>query len=182
MDFIPSAIPDFVVIRPHVHGDDRGFFMETFQERLFHSAGITFDFVQDNHSSSHRGVLRGLHYQVRRPQGKLVRVVRGEVFDVAVDLRRSSKTFGRWVGETLSAENKRMIWVPPGFAHGFLVLSDEADVLYKATDYYAPEFERTLAWNDPTVGIRWPAPSGEKPILSAKDAAGLLLSQAEVYE
>jgi len=182
MDFSPSAIPDVIVIRPDVFGDDRGFFMETFQARLFQSSGIIFDFVQDNQSRSHRGVLRGLHYQARRPQGKLVRAVTGEVFDVAVDLRRSSKTFGRWTGETLSAENRKMIWVPPGFAHGFLVLSDEADVLYKATDYYTPEYERTLAWNDPAVGIPWPLSSGEKPILSAKDSAGLLLSQAEVYD
>jgi len=180
MKAIATAIPDILVIEPAVFGDARGFFFESWNRRAFATlVGRDVDFVQDNHSASSRGVLRGLHYQVRQAQGKLVRVVAGEVFDVAVDLRRSSPTFGSWVGETLSAENRRMMWVPPGFAHGFLVLSDRAEFLYKTTDYYAPEHERTLLWNDPALGIAWPL-KGE-PVLKAKDAAGTALSSAETF-
>jgi len=180
MKAIPTAIPEVVVVEPAVFGDARGFFFESWNRRDFAAlVGRDVDFVQDNHSASARNVLRGLHYQVRQPQGKLVRVVAGEVFDVAVDLRRSSPTFGRWAGERLSAANHRMMWVPPGFAHGFLVLSDRAEFLYKATDYYAPEHERTLLWSDPSVGIAWPL-EGE-PLLKPKDAAGARLSAAETY-
>lgn len=180
MKAIPTAIPEVVVLEPQVFGDARGFFFESWNRRAFaQAAGRDWEFVQDNHSASARGVLRGLHYQVRQPQGKLVRVVAGEVYDVAVDLRRASPTFGRWVGERLSAENHRMLWVPPGFAHGFLVLSDRAEFLYKATDYYAPQHERTLLWNDPALGIAWPL-EGE-PLLKPKDAAGAPLAQAETF-
>ncbi|HET7546914.1 MAG TPA: dTDP-4-dehydrorhamnose 3,5-epimerase [Usitatibacter sp.] len=180
MKAIPTAIPEVVVLEPQVFGDARGFFFESWNRRAFAQAvGRDWEFVQDNHSASARGVLRGLHYQVRQPQGKLVRVVAGEVYDVAVDLRRASPTFGRWVGERLSAENHRMLWVPPGFAHGFLVLSDRAEFLYKATDYYAPQHERTLLWNDPALGIAWPL-EGE-PLLKPKDAAGAPLAQAETF-
>ena len=180
MKAIPTAIPDVVAIEPQVFGDARGFFFESWNLRGFDAiAGREVRFVQDNHSGSARGVLRGLHYQVRQPQGKLVRVVAGEVFDVAVDLRRSSPTFGRWVGERLSAGNRRMLWVPPGFAHGFLVLSDWAEFLYKTTDYWAPEHERTLLWNDPALGIAWPL-EGE-PVLKPRDAAGARLAEAETY-
>jgi len=169
-----------LVIEPAVFGDARGFFFESWNLRGFSQlVGREVDFVQDNHSASARNVLRGLHYQVRQPQGKLVRVVAGAVFDVAVDLRRSSPTFGRWVGETLSAENRRMMWVPAGFAHGFLVLSDRAEFLYKTTDYYAPEHERTLLWNDPALGIDWPLAG--TPVLKPKDAAGTPLAQAETF-
>ena len=178
MKAIPTAIPDVLVIEPAVFGDARGFFYESWNQRAFDAAlGREVRFVQDNHSSSARGVLRGLHYQVRNVQAKLVRVTQGEVYDVAVDMRRSSPTFGRWVGERLSAENKRMLWVPEGFAHGFLVVSERAEFLYKASDYYAPEHERTLLWNDPALGIAWPL-EGE-PLLKAKDAAGLPFAQAE---
>jgi dTDP-4-dehydrorhamnose 3,5-epimerase len=177
---LATAIPDVLVIEPTVFGDPRGFFFESWNRRDFASlAGRDVEFVQDNHSASARNVLRGLHYQLHRPQGKLVRVTAGEVFDVAVDLRRSSPTFGRWVGERLSAENRRMLWVPPGFAHGFLVLSEMAEFLYKATDYYAPENERSLLWNDPALGIAWPL-EGD-PVLKARDAAGAPLAQAETY-
>ena len=175
-----TQIPGALIVEPVVFGDDRGFFLESFNEREMHSIGIDAHFVQDNHSRSQRNVLRGLHYQISQPQGKLVRVVSGAVFDVAVDIRRNSPTFGRWVGVELSAENKRMFWMPPGMAHGFVVLSDFADFLYKATDYYAPEFERTILWNDPDLGIAWPL-AGE-PVLSAKDAAGLPFREAEVIE
>lgn len=175
----PTAIADVLLIEPKVFGDPRGFFLESWNAKVFAEAGIGATFVQDNHSRSPRGVLRGLHYQIRQPQGKLVRVVAGEVFDVAVDLRRASPTFGRWVGERISADNKRMVWIPPGFAHGFLVLSDSADFLYKTTDYYAPEHERVLAWNDPELGIRWPLAG--TPTLSARDAAGARLSDAELF-
>ncbi|MDF3935313.1 dTDP-4-dehydrorhamnose 3,5-epimerase [Pseudomonas citronellolis] len=174
------AIPDVVLFEPKVFGDDRGFFFESFNHRQFEeSIDRSVSFVQDNHSKSVKGVLRGLHYQIQNPQGKLVRVVQGEVFDVAVDIRRSSPTFGKWVGEYLSAENKRQLWVPEGFAHGFLVLSDSAEFLYKTTDYYAPAHERCIAWNDKTLGIAWP--SRETPTLSGKDALGLPLEQAEVF-
>jgi dTDP-4-dehydrorhamnose 3,5-epimerase len=180
MRAIPTSIPDVLVIEPRVFGDARGFFYESWNRRAFSEAvGQDVEFVQDNHSASARNVLRGLHYQVRQTQGKLVRVVAGEVFDVAVDLRRSSATFGRWVGERLSAQNRRMLWVPEGFAHGFVVLSDMAEFLYKTTDYYAPEHERTLFWNDPAVGIEWPF-SGE-PLLKPRDAEGLRLAQAETF-
>ena len=180
MKATPTAIADVLVIEPRVFGDARGFFFESWNERAFSAAvGRSVDFVQDNHSCSARNVLRGLHYQVRQPQGKLVRVIAGEVYDVAVDIRRSSPTFGRWVGERLSAENRRMLWVPEGFAHGFVVLSDTAEFLYKTTDYYAPEHERTLLWNDPRVGVRWPC-QGE-PLLKPGDAAGATLEAAELF-
>jgi dTDP-4-dehydrorhamnose 3,5-epimerase len=181
MNVIETGIPGLLVLEPKVFGDARGFFMESFNARTFAEVtGVKADFVQDNHSRSGRGVLRGLHYQVQQPQGKLVRVAQGRVFDVAVDLRRSSPTFGRWYGVELSGENHRQFWVPVGFAHGFYVLSDSADFLYKTTDYYAPQHERSLAWNDPTVGVQWPL-QGE-PLLSAKDLAGKPLGQCEVFE
>jgi dTDP-4-dehydrorhamnose 3,5-epimerase len=177
---IPTAIADVLVVEPAVFGDARGAFFESWNRRAFSKlAGRDVDFVQDNHSVSARGVLRGLHYQLRQPQGKLVRVVAGEVFDVVVDLRRSSPTFGRWVGETLSAQNRRMMLVPEGFAHGFLVLSDIAEFLYKTTDYYAPEHERTLLWNDPAIGVTWPLDGA--PVLKPKDAAGTPLASAETF-
>jgi len=182
MKFIPSEIPEVIRIEPEVFGDARGFFMETFHARHFADAGVDYPFVQDNHSGSRRGSLRGLHYQIRQPQGKLVRVIAGEVFDVAVDLRRSSPWFSRWVGCTLSAENKRQLWIPPGFAHGFYVLSEWAEVVYKVTDYYAPEWERTLLWNDPDLGIDWPLLAGPLPIVSTKDAQGKPLKTAETYD
>ncbi len=172
MQVTPCRIPDVLLLEPRVFGDERGFFMESFNQRAFNAAtGLDLQFVQDNHSRSARNVLRGLHYQAVQPQGKLVRVVAGEVFDVAVDIRRNSPTFGQWVGELLSATNKRQLWVPPGLAHGFLVLSDTADFLYKTTDYYAPEHEGCIAWNDATLAISWPT-RGETPLLSGKDAAG----------
>ncbi len=174
------AIPEVVLIEPKVFGDDRGFFFESFNQVRFEEAiGRAVSFVQDNHSRSAKDVLRGLHYQIKQPQGKLVRVVQGEVFDVAVDLRKSSPTFGQWVGALLSADNKNQLWVPEGFAHGFVVLSHSAEFLYKTTDYYAPAFERCLAWNDPDVGIDWPA--GLVPQLSAKDQQGQPLAAAEVF-
>lgn len=180
MRFVPTAIPDVVVIEPQLFGDERGFFMETWHAEKFAAAGIDAAFVQDNHSRSARGTLRGLHYQIERTQGKLLRVVAGEVFDVAVDVRRSSPTFGRWVGVTLSAENRRQLWVPPGFAHGFYVCSDAADFVYKCTDFYAPQHERTLRWDDPAIGVAWPLEHGG-PTLSPKDAAGTLLRDAETF-
>lgn len=181
MKVTPTDIPEVLILEPQVFGDHRGFFMESFNQRVFRDkTGLEVEFVQDNHSASGLGILRGLHYQTQQPQGKLLRVVVGAVFDVAVDLRRSSATFGQWVGEVLSAENKRQLWIPPGFAHGFLVLSEQAEVLYKATDYYAPEYDRSLLWNDEAVGIRWPL-QGKEPILSAKDQAGARLQDAEVY-
>jgi dTDP-4-dehydrorhamnose 3,5-epimerase len=175
----PTAISDVLLIEPKVFGDSRGFFFESWNARAFAAAGIDASFVQDNHSRSHRGVLRGLHYQIQHAQGKLVRVVEGEVFDVAVDLRRSSATFGRHVAISLSAANHRMLFIPPGFAHGFLVVSDVAEFLYKTTDYWFPEHERTLLWNDPALGIDWP--QGIAPALAPKDAAGTSLAQAECY-
>jgi dTDP-4-dehydrorhamnose 3,5-epimerase len=182
MQFIQTEIPGVIIIEPHLFEDSRGFFMETYQARKFAQAGIDLNFVQDNHSRSSRSTLRGLHYQIQHPQGKLVRVVAGEIYDVAVDIRRSSPTFGRSVGVQLSAQNKRQFWIPPGFAHGFYVLSEQADVLYKATDYYDPTSERMIIWNDPTLKVPWPIPPGESQILSPKDLAGLLFTDAEVYE
>ena len=182
MEVIPTRIPDVLILEPRVHGDARGFFLESFNAQTFHGVtGMDVTFVQDNHSRSSRGVLRGLHYQIRHPQGKLVRVSHGSVFDVAVDLRRSSPTFGQWVGAELSGENFRQMWIPPGFAHGFLVLSETADFLYKTTDYYAPEHERSLLWNDATVGVDWPLDRIE-PKLAAKDLAGLVLSASETFD
>jgi dTDP-4-dehydrorhamnose 3,5-epimerase len=176
-----TPIDGLVVLEPTVFGDERGFFMESYNARVFRElTGASPDFVQDNHSRSGRGVLRGLHYQLSQAQGKLVRVVQGAVFDVAVDLRRSSATFGRWHGVELSADNKRQFWVPAGFAHGFLVLSETADFLYKTTDYYAPEHERCVAWDDPAIGVEWPL-AGADPKLSAKDRSGASLAQAEVF-
>jgi dTDP-4-dehydrorhamnose 3,5-epimerase len=176
-----TAIADVLIIEPRVFGDARGFFFESFNQKAFDEAvGSPVEFVQDNHSRSSRGVLRGLHYQLQQPQGKLVRVTRGSVFDVAVDIRRASPTFGQWVGTELSEENHRQLWVPAGFAHGFLVLSETADFLYKTTEYYAPAHERCIAWDDPAIGIDWPA-LDIAPKLSAKDAAGSLLAQAEVF-
>ena len=181
MKITPTAIPDVLLIEPQVFGDARGFFMETWHERRFAEAGLDLHFVQDNHSRSVRGTLRGLHYQLRQPQGKLVRVVAGEVFDVAVDLRRGSPTFGRWAGEVLSAQDHRMLWVPPGFAHGFLVLSDSADLLYKCTDFYAPEHDRGIRWDDPDLAVAWPLEPGVRPLLSGKDAAAPLFRDSECY-
>ncbi len=176
----PSALPDVLILEPKLFGDARGFFFESYNQRAFHDAtGLDVDFVQDNHSRSAQGVLRGLHYQIEHAQGKLVRVVAGAVFDVAVDIRKSSPTFGRWMGVELSAANKKMVWIPPGFAHGFLVLSDDAEFLYKTTDYYAPSHERTIAWNDPEIGVAWPLAGA--PLLSAKDQAGVRLKDAEVF-
>jgi dTDP-4-dehydrorhamnose 3,5-epimerase len=178
---IPTPIADVFIIEPKVFGDERGFFFESFNRRQFAElTGRDVDFVQDNHSRSVKNVLRGLHYQIQQPQGKLVRVVQGAVFDVAVDIRRSSPTFGRHVGLELSAENKRMLWIPEGFAHGFVVLSDTAEFLYKTTDYWAPEFERSICWNDPTLAINWPLQTAQ--ILSAKDAQGMSLQQAELFD
>lgn len=179
MKILPTRLPGVLVLEPKVFGDSRGFFFESFNRRIFAEAtGMELDFVQDNHSRSAKGVLRGLHYQIKQPQGKLVRVVRGAVFDVAVDLRRSSPTFGRWDGVELSEDNQRQLWVPPGFAHGFVVLSESADFLYKTTDYYAPEHERCIIWNDPDIGIDWPL---QNPQLSAKDQAGRAFAEAEVF-
>lgn len=181
MKVVQTAIPDVLILEPKVFGDDRGFFFESYNKRtLKEAAGIDLEFVQDNHSRSERGVLRGLHYQIRQPQDKLVRVVAGEVFDVAVDIRRNSPTFGQWVGMTLSAENKRMAWVPKGFAHGFVVVSEYAEFLYKTTDYWAPDFERCILWSDPDLTIAWPLTG--PPQLSGKDQKGVLFKDAEVYE
>ncbi|MDR2154614.1 MAG: dTDP-4-dehydrorhamnose 3,5-epimerase [Burkholderiaceae bacterium] len=183
MEITQTVIPDVLILQPQVHGDTRGFFMESYNRRVFAEAtGLDVDFVQDNHSRSRKGVLRGLHYQLRQPQGKLVRVASGVVFDVAVDIRRDSPAFGRWVGVLLSADNQRQFWLPPGLAHGFVVLSDSADFLYKTTDYYAPRFERCIAWNDPAIGIDWPlaAHGIDAPLLSDKDRAGVPLADAEL--
>ncbi|MBM3181543.1 MAG: dTDP-4-dehydrorhamnose 3,5-epimerase [Chloroflexi bacterium] len=182
MQFISTELPGVILIQPKIFTDERGFFLESYREDRFSGAGIQANFVQDNHSVSAKGVLRGLHYQIRQPQGKLMRVVVGEVFDVAVDLRRGSRTFGNWVGAILSAGNKNELWVPPGFAHGFYVTSEKAEILYKATDYYAPQWERCLLWNDPAIGIDWPLINGGLPILSDKDVKGLSLSAAETYD
>lgn len=182
MKFTPTSIPDVILVEPRLFGDERGFFMETYQAERFAAAGIPSNFVQDNHSGSRQGTLRGLHYQIQQAQGKLMRVVVGEIFDVAVDLRRSSPTFGKWEGAYLSAQNKLQLWIPPGFAHGFYVLSEWAEVIYKTSDYYAPEMERTLLWNDPQINIQWPLIEGQAPILSDKDARGLPLAQAPTFD
>ena len=182
MKATPTAIPDVLIIEPKVFGDARGFFYESFTGKLFDEAiGHHVEFVQDNHSRSTKGVLRGLHYQIQQPQGKLVRVARGAVFDVAVDIRKSSPTFGQWVGVELTEDNHKQLWVPPGFAHGFVVLSETADFLYKTTDYYAPAYERCIVWNDPEIGIAWPD-VGIAPKLSGKDSLGAALSRAEKFE
>jgi dTDP-4-dehydrorhamnose 3,5-epimerase len=181
VDFEPTALPDVVLIRPQVFGDARGYFLESWAARRFAEGGIDARFVQDNHSHSARHILRGLHYQIEQPQGKLVRVVTGTVYDVAVDIRRASPTFGRWVGEVLSEENHHMLWVPPGFAHGYFVLSDAADFLYKVTDSWAPQHERAIRWDDPDIGVKWPLPAGVEPVLSQKDRAAPCLRDAEVY-
>jgi dTDP-4-dehydrorhamnose 3,5-epimerase len=181
MNVIHTSIPDVLIIEPKVFGDERGFFFESFNQRLWEEkTGVKANFVQDNHSRSTKNVLRGLHYQIKKPQGKLVRVISGEVFDVAVDLRKGSATFGKWVGEILSSENKRQLWVPAGFAHGFLVLSETAEFLYKTTDYWAPEYERSIIWNDPDLAIEWPL-QGE-PVLARKDVEGTVFKDAEIYE
>ncbi|EIT69055.1 dTDP-4-dehydrorhamnose 3,5-epimerase [Hydrocarboniphaga effusa] len=182
MNFTPTELPDVFIIEPRVFGDARGFFFESFNQKAFREGtGVTLDFVQDNHSRSSLGVLRGIHYQMVQPQGKLVRVSSGEVFDVAVDLRKSSPNFGKWTGVILSAENKRQFWVPPGFGHGFVVLSESADFLYKTTDYYAPAHERAIIWNDPDLAIDWHLPEGLAPSLSGKDSAAPRFKDAEVY-
>jgi len=182
MRFIPTEIPAVMLLEPAVFSDERGFFMETYRADEFAQPGIECPFVQDNHSGSHRGTLRGLHYQIRQPQAKLVRAIQGEVFDVAVDIRRSSPTFGGWVGVILSAANKRQLWIPAGFAHGIYILSGWAEVLYKVSDFYAPQWERTLLWNDPEIGIHWPLLEGLEPVLSPKDRRGLPLAQAELFD
>ncbi|WP_068546663.1 dTDP-4-dehydrorhamnose 3,5-epimerase [Thalassotalea crassostreae] len=182
MKFIKTDIPDVVILEPTVFGDERGFFMETFRDDTFQSEVCERRFVQDNHSKSSCGILRGLHYQTEMTQGKLVRVVSGEVYDVAVDMRKSSPTFGKHVGVVLSADNKRQLWVPEGFAHGFYVMSDSAEFVYKCTDYYAPEFEVSLKWDDPSIGIQWPLVDGKAPSLSAKDEQGLSFAEAPYFE
>jgi dTDP-4-dehydrorhamnose 3,5-epimerase len=182
MEFVPTNLPEVILLRPKIFGDERGFFLETYRLDHFIEAGISAPFVQDNHSGSQQGVLRGLHYQIRQAQGKLVRVISGEIYDVAVDIRRSSPTCGQWTGAKLSAENKFQLWVPPGFAHGFYVLSEWAEVTYKVTDYYAPAWERSLLWNDPVLAIQWPLIDGRTPALAAKDADGKRLADAELFE
>jgi dTDP-4-dehydrorhamnose 3,5-epimerase len=181
MNVVPTALPGVLIIEPKVFGDARGFFLESWNRKIFAGIGIDADFVQDNHSRSAQGTLRGLHYQMRQTQGKLVRVTHGEVFDVAVDVRRSSPHFGKWVGVSLSEENRRMLWVPPGFAHGFYVTTPTAEFMYKCTDYYDPTSERALAWNDPQIGITWPLVEDREPLLSEKDRKGLRLVEAEVF-
>lgn len=182
MKFLSTEIKEVIIIEPNVFQDDRGFFMETFRANLLADNGINYQFLQDNHSGSKKNILRGLHYQIRHPQGKLVRAIRGEIFDVAVDLRRSSVTFGQWVGVTLCEVNKKMLWIPPGFAHGYYVLSDWAEIVYKATDYYDPESDRSIVWNDPDIAINWPIPSCTEPLLSEKDRLGKRLKEAELFD
>ena len=182
MKFTKTKIPDVILIEPEVFGDNRGFFMETWHARKFAAGGIDINFVQDNHSRSGQGILRGLHCQVKRPQGKLVRVLSGEVFDVAVDLRRTSATFGQWIGMHLSAENKKMLWIPPGFAHGFYVISPQADFFYKCTDFYDPHYERSIRWDDPDLAIDWPLIDGKAPVLAPKDKAAAAFRDAEYFE
>jgi dTDP-4-dehydrorhamnose 3,5-epimerase len=182
MNFISTDIPDILLIEAQIFKDDRGFFLESFQREKFREAGISEEFVQDNHSGSKQGVLRGLHYQIKQPQGKLVKILAGEIYDVCVDLRRSSPTYGKSVGVHLSADSKKQLWIPVGFAHGFYVLSEWAEILYKATDFYAPQWERTLLWNDPKLGIKWPLINGELPKLSNKDQLGCSFEEAELFE
>ncbi|GAB4506602.1 MAG: dTDP-4-dehydrorhamnose 3,5-epimerase [Anaerolineales bacterium] len=182
MEFIPTQIPDIILIKPKVYEDPRGYFMETYRVDRFSAGGIPQSFVQENQSRSQKGVLRGLHYQIQQAQGKLVRVIAGEVFDIAVDIRRSSPTFGQWVGITLSVENRHQLWIPEGFAHGFYVTSDYAEVVYKVTDYYAPEWERSILWNDPKIGVEWPLFDNLPPTLSKKDLDGKPLADAEIFE
>jgi dTDP-4-dehydrorhamnose 3,5-epimerase len=181
MIFAKLELPDLLIIEPDVFKDSRGFFTESWNERAFAEKGFTSKFVQDNHSNSVKNCLRGLHYQIQHAQGKLIRVVSGEVFDVAVDLRKSSEHFGKWTSVILSSENKKMFWIPPGFAHGYFVLSHSADLVYKVTEHYYPEFERTIKWNDPGLNIQWPIPAGKEPLISAKDAAGAPFDNAECY-
>jgi dTDP-4-dehydrorhamnose 3,5-epimerase len=181
MEFVPTALPEVVLIKPRLFGDTRGFFLESWQEAKFAAAGIDCRFVQDNHSRSSQWTLRGMHFQSQKTQGKLVRVSRGAVFDVAVDARRSSPTFGQWVGVELNDTSHHMLWVPPGFAHGFLALTEVVDFLYKCTDYYAPEYERTMRWDDPAVGIKWPIPAGIRPLLATRDAAAPALRELECF-
>jgi dTDP-4-dehydrorhamnose 3,5-epimerase len=181
MEFVPTKIPEIILVRPKVYDDPRGYFMEVYREDRFSAGGISRSFVQENQSCSQKGVLRGLHYQIRQAQGKLVRVLSGEIFDIAVDIRRSSSTFGQWVGMILSAENRHQLWIPEGFAHGFYVMSDHAEVIYKVTDYYAPEWERSILWNDPQIGIEWPLISDSLPTLSQKDIDGKPLAEAEIF-
>lgn len=181
MQFEPTRLPEVILIKPRVFADERGCFFETWQQQTFAKAGIPDVFVQDNHSQSSRHTLRGLHFQIQQPQGKLVRVSRGEAYDVIVDVRRSSPRFGQWVGVLLSQSNRHMLWVPPGFAHGYLAVSDEVDLLYKCTDFYAPQYERAICWNDPSIGAQWPLPAGVSPILSRKDAVALPLREVETY-
>ncbi len=181
MKIIDTQLKDVKILRPEVFGDERGFFMETFRDSEFRAKVADYVFVQDNHSKSNQGVLRGLHYQIKHPQGKMVRVISGKVFDVAVDIRKNSPDFGRWTGAVLSAENKDMFWVPPGFAHGFYVMTENAEFVYKCTDYYAPEYEKSILWNDEKIGIEWPLVNGKDPVLSLKDKAGFLLEDAEVF-
>lgn len=181
MKVMATRIPDVKVIEPDVFGDARGYFMETWNRSVFQQHGLDHTFVQDNHSRSPQGILRGLHYQIQHAQGKLVRVVTGKVFDVAVDIRQASATFGEWVGVELSEENHRMLWIPPGFAHGFYVMSEQADFLYKCTDIYAPKYERCIRWDDPQLGIDWPLVENKPPLLSAKDKQGVLLSEADIF-
>ena len=182
MKFLQCEIPDVILIKPNIYEDERGFFFEAYKKIEFAKSGIQHEFVQDNHSSSQNFTLRGIHYQIKHTQGKLVRAVIGEIYDVAVDLRKNSPYFGKWVSAYLSAENKQQLWIPPGFGHGFLVLSDRADVVYKATDYYDPQSDRTVLWNDPDLSIKWPIPDGVLPIISEKDATGKFLTEAEVFE
>lgn len=181
MKIIPTNIPEVLILEPQVFGDARGFFLETWNIQTFADAGLNLNFVQDNHSRSGQGILRGMHYQIQNPQGKLVRVTSGKVFDVAVDLRQSSPTFGQWAGAELSADNHRMLWIPPGFAHGFYVMSESADFLYKCTDFYAPAYDRSLRWDDPTVGIAWPLINSAQPTISAKDEAGKSWLEADKF-
>ena len=182
MEVKATEIPDVILIKPDVYEDNRGFFMESWNAKKFAEIGITGNFVQDNHSKSTQGILRGLHYQTRQPQGKLIRVVQGEIYDVAVDLRKSSPTFGKWAGEWLSAENKKMLWIPPGFAHGFYVTSKTAEIIYKCTDFYAPQHERTLLWDDPDLSIKWPLIKDTAPVLSEKDTNGNTFRDSEYYK
>ena len=181
MKFIKTSIPEVIVVEPQVFGDHRGFFLETWEKNKFKESGIDSDFVQDNHSKSSQGTLRGLHYQIQHPQGKLIRVIQGEIYDVAVDIRKNSSTFGQWSGEYLTAENKKILWIPPGFAHGFYVITTTAEVCYKCTDYYFPQHERSILWNDPELAIDWPLINNEQPTLSRKDREGVLLKDAEIF-